>query len=200
MRHQPQTLKKRQSIDIEEATPNNERTVSLNNLSLELDTSVDIFIDIDEVINMCALSDDEEKKADNMKPTTSRQRPTKPTTILFVLEKEMSVDYEESCTSELKKKLKMVNIVPNRFFPSKLRTALNRDKHFLYFMTKNTSTMRAKPLTSLLLDKMLSEKALGIDEPFLKEQNTYISHNFLSSKLYLTLPNFTTYTLRNLTF
>ena len=86
---------------------------------------------------MCALTDDEEEKADNiemteksnMEPTTSQQRPKKPATILSVLEKEMSVefhpltgnnDYQEICTSELRKNLKMINIVPNRFFPSKL--------------------------------------------------------------------------------
>ena len=46
-----------------------ERTVSLNNLSLVLDKSGDILIDIDEVISMCAVSDDEEEKADNIEIT-----------------------------------------------------------------------------------------------------------------------------------
>ena len=65
-----------------------------------------------------------------------------------------------------------------------------RDKHFIYLMSevKTTAPMQTTPLTNSLLEKLLSEKALAIDQYFLKENTHKYIHTFHTTFLLVHTP------------
>ena len=172
----------------------------------ELHSTSDLLIDIDDVLQDMASLSNEEETANKLKtqPTTSLvEPPPKPQPNicrLTVNDKVMSVElkplmgnhiYDEMiCEAQVLKNLKMVSMLPNCFFPSKKRFAMLRDKHFIYLMSeaKTTTPMQTTPLTNSLLEKLLSEKALAIDQYFLKENTHKYIHTFHTTFLLVHTP------------
>ena len=169
-------------------------------IAAELNSTTDLLLDIDDVLEEIRFHSDEDDTANKSKtqPTTSLVEPPPKTQsnicCLTVNNKVMFVEFkplmgnhiydEMVCEARVLKNLNMVSILPNRFFGSKKRIATERDKHFIYLMSeaKTTTAIQTTPLTNSFLEKLLSQKALAIDQHFLKENtHTYISHNISSS-------------------